>query len=520
MMPAEEPSRPWPKRWLGLALTLCPCVFMSCSGESTAASAAIELPQLLRSSLRRLTAAEYDHAASDLLGADVQPSRELPPSTALLGFDANADAAVDALYASKLADVARALAHDAATMRLHELSPCAAQAEPTCAPEFVETFGARAFRRPISSAERERLLGVFEVGQSTGDFSSGVELVLTTLLQSPSFSYLTEFGDEADSEAVARSGISGIELSPYEVAAQLAFALTGHPPDAELLGAAERRELDAAGRRQHAWRLLRQSNTRFQFRRFVAEWFGLAGAAVPKDPALFPQWPGLWEQMLDETNRFVDEVMIRDNGSVRTLLAGDTATGQAGLLQGASFASRYAHATDTAPVLRGVFVLRRLLCRALPNPAELGLEITFPEQDAMLTTRERYAAHSSDPQCAACHVAIDGIGFTFENYDAIGRIRDMEAGQPIDTTGSVELAQGRVEVGDSVELAGLLARDPEVEHCMQRQLLRFAMGRAEPQAELGFNQRAATLAEAERTSVISMLVNLVESELFARRRLE
>jgi hypothetical protein len=288
-----------------------------CSKLSDAESSTpptLEPPQLLRASLRRLTAEEYARAAAELLSLPAQPALELPPDTTLLGFSANADAVVDALFASRLHDIAQRLAQQAVDTRLNELLPCAMAATPECAASFVDTFVSRAFRRPLSAEERTRYQAVFAAGQNEGDFGSGVELVLTALLESPSFIYLTELGDNPSSET--------IELSQYEVAAQLAFILTGGPPDLELLQAAERGELGLAGRQAHALRLLARYETRFQFRRFVAEWFGLSGEAGAKSPEIFPEFLGLRSAMLDETANFVDAVMIQENGSMRALLAG------------------------------------------------------------------------------------------------------------------------------------------------------------------------------------------------------
>jgi hypothetical protein len=500
--------------------------------------------ELLPAGIRRLTAAEYDRAASDLLQISVRPSLELPPAARHQGFSANADATIDALFSARLHDVTQELAREAVQSRLGELVPCAAEASAECAEEFVDTFASRAFRRPLGAEERSRYRQLFALGEETGGFGAGVELVLGTLLESPSFLYLTALGRVAPAEPDPAQ--ASVVLTEHELAAQLAFALTGGPPDDELLDAAARGSLaTASARGEHARRLLGQYSTRFQFRRFVREWFGIASAeASAKDPGTFPEFVGLQSAMNQETNDFVDAVMIQENASLAALLAGGfsivpaelsdfygvspgadgraevSSTGRVGLLQQASFLSTFAHEAESAPVLRGVFVLRRLLCRTLPAATDLGIEISFPVLDANATTRERFSAHSSDPVCRGCHVGIDGAGFTFENFDAIGRLRTREAGRPIDARGSLDLESGHVDVQDSVELARTLAVAPEVERCMQRQLLRFFSGQSEAGAEGAFVEAAAGLAESERSSVLGMTLALVESDLFSRRRSE
>src|SRR5262249_19637504 len=161
-----------------------------------------------------------------------------------------------------------------------------------------------------------RYFGVFQAGAETDGFPGGVELVLQTLLESPSFLYLTELGAEPSAPSV--------DLTGDEIAALLAFDLTGAPPDAELRAAAARGELAVPELRMaKAARLLQQYDTRFQFRRFVEEWLGIDSLdRTAKDSAQFPDFAQQRSAMLAETRAFVDTVMIEQSGALASLLAG------------------------------------------------------------------------------------------------------------------------------------------------------------------------------------------------------
>jgi len=289
--------------------------------------------------------------------------------------------------------------------------------------------------------------------------------------------------------------------------------------------------------------LLRASSTRFQFRRFVAEWLGLDQLAnLAKDSQLYPDFPALRGFMQQESDGFVDHAMIFDGGSLSALLASGSSVvpaelrefygagaplsdgttpllgvGRVGLLQQASFLAVHAHPGDSAPVLRGATVLRRVLCENLPSPFDSGVEIVLPPNDPTLTTRARFAAHASNRACASCHEHIDAVGFTFENFDATGRLRSSEAGQPIDTRGGLADASGSIPLADSVALARALARDPRVETCLARQVFRYVSGRNRPVSEDSFVALTGALPQATRSSVLELVVAFVKSELFMRR---
>jgi hypothetical protein len=511
------------------------------SACSTSAPPADEPPpatQLLAPSLRRLSVAELSTAASALVGAEVELSASLPPDARQQDFSRSLTQSVDVLTLQQLNDAARGIA------RRLELAAtggpaCAAQA-PTndsgCATELVTHLASKAFRRRPTDTELAALRAVFDAGAKGGSFRDGAELVVRALLGSASMLYETALG-AATTEA-------RVSLSDDELASHLAWLVGGAPPDAELQGAAAAGELRAgAGRRRQALRLLQNPSSRGLYRRFVEEWLGLNRLrSLAKSSAVAPHFAELREPMLRETEALVDDALRSSGGSLPQLFAGGyslvpselgelygiappgagrrvslSKLGRVGLLQQASFLATFAHEDESAPVLRGKVVLERLLCRRLPKPAELGIDLVLPAPDATATTRERFARHAESARCAGCHDALDGVGFTFENFDAVGRTRVTEAGKPIDSSGHLLIDGQDLALADSAQLAQALAGSEELAVCAARQLVRFAAGSEVSAVEDDFVQATRGLPDAERRSIVGLLLAYVQGDWFAWR---
>lgn len=441
--------------------------------------------------IRRLTSYEYDRVASQLLGREVTPGRDWPGDVTQQGFSRNRGQIVDSVLAARLDDGAQIMARDSLAVGAR-----CDLAQPDCATLVVRELAERAFRRAPTEAEVERYGALFETG--------GIELVLRALLQSPNTLYVTELGATLDDDELANA---------------LAFAVSGLPPDDELRVASRKGSLrNAAGRLTEARRLLGRPQALRHYQRFVEEWLGVSQLeSASKDATLYPNFASERRGLLQDTRAFVGHVMVEQRGSIQALLSDTSGSGRVGLLEQASFLAAHAHPDNSGPVLRGAIVLRRVLCRTMPNPNELGLDIVFPAPAPLLTTRERYAAHSADPKCAGCHAAIDAIGFTFEGFDAIGALRTSEADKPVDTHGSIELGSGVHALDGSADLARALAEDAEVESCLARQVFRFVTGLQAPQAEEAFVTFSAALPEDERSTLVGLVLGYVASPLFARR---
>ena len=500
---------------------------------------------LLPARVRRLTNAEYERTVAALVGAPERIAVRFPPDVRQDGYTPNAEAAAPTAWASVLDTVARDVAHRAVQERFDSFAPCArarasgstdpgaraATGDDGCADFVVENLGRRAWRRPLEPGEHAMLLGVLRDAARDAGFVAGVEALLRALLESPSLLYVTELGEGGPPGAV-------VTLRPYEVASLMSYTLRGAPPDEELLSeAASGALLRPDARSAQARRLLSLSDTRLQFRRFVLEWLEVDGLArTSKNDDLFPTYDEKRELMLAETTAFADEVMVYMGGSVRALLnagfasvepemarfyglktwgarASLAGTRRAGVLQQASFLSAHAHEDTTSPVKRGDFVLRRLLCTRIPRPAEVGIETVFPLPSHVKSTRERFAAHSSNPACRTCHERLDEIGYTFESFDAIGAQRSSDNGKRIDTRATAELNGKPIALGDSLDLSRWLAQDPEVDECYLRQAYRYFTGQADPRIE----SELVGISSEAGGNLFDALVSFVESDLFVLR---
>ncbi len=489
--------------------------------------------------VRRLSSAELDAAAARVIGQPIALSDVLPPDTRQFDFSRNVGQIVDPLTLRTLYDASEAAS---AKLDLHA-SPfpsCAATATPsdaTCVAGTVSALARQAFRRPATDDEITSLTALFATGANGADFASGAALVVRALLGSPKFLYEMSLGDTGTGTRFA--------LSDDELASQLALLVSGQPPDDTLLAAAANGELrEGAQREAQAVRLLQTSDSRFLYRRFIAEWFGtvrLDGLAKATD--VISDFSTIRAAMFDETNAFVDDVMTQQGGSLAALIAGGFSVvppalagfysiqpttpgarvaldqvGRVGLLQQGAFLATFAHETESAPVLRGKAVLERLLCNNLPKPTNLNVDITFPAPDPHATTRTRYAQHATDPVCSSCHDYLDGVGFTFENFDAVGRLRATENGQPIDTSGHIELDGKTIQLKNSLDLSRALADSEAVRECAARQVVRFAAGQSAPDVEFGFSSSIKQLPLDRRASVIGLLLEFVKSDFFSNRK--
>lgn len=490
--------------------------------------------------IRRLANAEYDRTVAVLLGTNMRPAVGFAPDARQGGFTVNADQRVDGLYADQLKVSAETLAHQAVTERLSNLVPCASSsANEACATTFIETFGRRAFRRPLTADEKSGLLEVFRAGSDGATFAEGIELVITAVLQAPAFLYLTEIGS-ADATASGKL----VTLTHHEVAAQLAYLLTGGPPDDTLGSAANAGGLGGAKERaEAARRLLTEANARGQTRRLLNEWLGIDTlTSTDKDAAIYPRFRDLRPAMLEETGSFVDEVLWRADGSLRLLLTADFTVAQPavaslyglggggsdrlslesvrrrGILHHASFLSVHAHADGSAPVIRGAVIRRKLFCQNLVVPTDPNVVIVFPPPDPTRTTRQRYEAHVNNAVCASCHALIDPMGFAFEKFDGIGAPRTMENGKPIDTTGKLAGTDVDGDLGDSMDLVMRLGSSAQVRNCFARNVLRFGSAQTSEGVERAFLDIVAALPVGEQDKLVELLVAFAQSDLFVTRR--
>jgi hypothetical protein len=497
-----------------------------------------------RSPIRRMTRIEFDNTVHDLLGDTRKLGSAFAPEEESLGFDNNADAlTMSNLLAEQIMDAAETLSTDA-VKHLDTIAPkCDVTAEgaDACAKKFIASFGKRAWRRPLEDAESAELFDLYTKGKApTGVHEDGISLVIQRMLQSPFFLYRIERGQPGTEQDGA------IRLTGPETASRLSYLLWSTMPDDALLADADAGKLDTKeGIAEVARRLLKDPRAKVAVANFHAQWLELPKLdTIAKDPTMFPEFDASLRTALEtETSKFIDSVFW-DSGKFEDVLLAPytfvdakvagfygmdppTSSGfvkvatdpakRAGILTQGSLLAIRAKSNQSSPIHRGKFVREKLLCQMLPPPPA-DLVIVPPDLDPKLTTRERFAAHDSNPACSGCHHLMDPIGLGFEHYDAIGRWRDNENGLPIDATGQIldsEDVDGKFD--GARDLAQRLAKSQQVQSCMVTQWFRFAYGRGESEDDACSIQAVNQMFQSSGGDMRELLVALTQTDAFRYR---
>jgi hypothetical protein len=471
------------------------------------------------STMQLLTRPQYINTVRDLLGADVDLESVLPPGHELetFGLVQGNVAQVDLENYLKASEVAAAAAV-ATTAKLDALAPCAANADKrACARTFVQTFGARAYRAPMSdAADVDRHLVVYDLGAPTS-YAHGIEMIVRAMLQAPRFLYRVEPGT-AD-----KVGPRAVKLTGYEVASRLSYAVWNTMPDPKLTQAAAAGHLATKDgvANELAW-MIRDARGARAVRRFLEGWIHLATVqSIVKDKALFPDWASgaPRTQASAQAEAFFDDVLgVGGAGKLPALFTRARADGSGkGILSLPAFLAIQAGARESSPIYRGKFVREQLLCQELPAPPP---NIPKPP-DTMpgVSTREKFRQHEVDPACATCHRLMDPIGFGFESYDAIGRFRTTDNGAPVDASGEIFLTReinGKFVGLD--ELSSRLSTSAEVQECVARQWFRYFLSRFEQDADGCSMKRLVDQFRAAGNDLNALPLALIGTDAFLYRR--
>jgi hypothetical protein len=455
--------------------------------------------------LRRLTHSQYENAVGDLFGIDLYVPSNLEPDNEVEGLlSVGASTTSVSAYGVELYEDAAFLIADQVVESPDGwalIVQCVAT-EPTCGAEVMYEVAHRAWRRPITDNELDRLTNVVTtITADSGDFAVGVTYGLATILQSPHFLYRVEHGD---GDGAVRP------LTEWEIASRLSFLLWNSVPDQELLDAATAGELlDDAGLETQARRMLSDDRARNGIRNLFTEVYHLYTLdSLNKDPNVFQHAsPELGPAAREETLLVLEEIILDDDADFRDLFTSQRTWidrrlaalysvpapaedgfaptdlpedgGRRGLLGHASFLLTHSHPTSTSATKRGKFIRTTILCQDIPAPPA-DVDTSIPEADATSPTlRERLQTHLEDPTCAGCHQLTDPIGLGFENFDGLARWRDTENGAVIDSTGELD---GR-SFNDAWQIGQVVSDHPHLSRCMTRHLYRYTTGRLEGDSE-------------------------------------
>ncbi len=461
------------------------------TGDEPAAACADE-PMVGPSRMRRLTRNEYDNTVRDLFGIDDRiATQTFPADEKSGGFASNdvasiSETALDAYFAA-----AEVIAEQAASS-LAQRVDCELAAT-DCVDALVRDLGLNAFRRPLSDEETTEYRALYADAQSQWDDEAAGRILIQAMLLSPHFLYHVEAmaeGASEDEESI---------VDDYAIASRLSYLIWQSKPDAELLALAESGEIaDPEVRASQATRMLADLRAESAIEAFQREWLQADTIGeLTKDTELFPAWnEDLAASIEAEIGDFATAVIVDGDAKLETMLTANwtVADGsvaalygvddgpefdsvsavidldpetRAGILTQVAFLTSTAHAAEPSWVYRGKFVRENLFCDHLPDPPP-GVEVNDPNDPNRL----------NDPECMSCHLLIDPIGWTFDQYDALGGFRALDAdGNPYETQGEV-VGRDAGEFDGPVDLAHRLAESQDVADCYAEQWMRFAQRRA------------------------------------------
>jgi hypothetical protein len=507
-------------------------------GGSPDLTVACTTAQLGTPTLRLLTRSEVVSTLNDIFpGIAARWSSTLPASTVSgFGFDNDASVTVGKQYASAMLDTAQALATVVTgSAAVGNFLPCATSgANRACAEQFLNQYGKRLFRRPLTSAEHDRYLAFFDASLAKSNFTAALKWMLIGLIQSPNALYRSEIGAVASSDHLRH-------LTPYEVATALAYTFAGSTPSADLLAKADSGDLgDVVG---VARSLQATSAGRDVLRRFFQGYIGYTAVSSIQKPNI-ATFSGLSADMVRETDAFIDDVVLNHGGGMKELLTATTTNPSAalasyygfpapagdfasiarpagrglGILAQGSFLASHASTDSSSPTKRGLFPFFRLFCQPKLEPPPNVPQIGQP-MPGQKTTRERYeVAHiSAGSNCPVCHKQFDPIGFGFEHFDEGGRFRDTEQGLTIDSSGGVpdpaHAGATLFSFTGEEDLVTGLANQAVVHQCVAAYMATYAYGTGD--ACIGASQVPAL--QAGTMGLAEAFVQLAAEPHFTRR---
>jgi len=413
--------------------------------------------------------------------------------------------------------------------RLYGCAPSGPNDTP-CFRSFIETFGRRAFRRPLTTAEVDTFATLQSASVADNAFDSGAELALRAILSSPAVLYRFEPGIRNNSDG-------SVTLSGYEIATRLSYFVQGTTPDDALLDAAAVGQLATpAGRAAEVDRLLAAPRAKAHLERFHAMWLGYSKLAETEalnrsfraeSNALVSAVVsgGDYAELFRSSKTWLDATLAQHYG----LPAPSNPSGawvdypsgeRRGILSHGSVLAYGTKNGETSPTRRGIYVRTRLLCQNVPPPPP-DVNVDQPPMGAMpdACKIDRYQQHASG-SCAGCHKMIDPVGFGLENYDALGRFRAHDDGRPeCKIPGNGEIA-GVGSFSGPGALGELVLETGKLESCVAEKVYTYVLGRPLEADDIHMVNVLATAFAGDERKFGLLVRTLVADPTFIYRRQE
>jgi hypothetical protein len=463
--------------------------------------------------LRRLTQAQYQHVIADVFGSDIKIGGRFEPDIRESGL-IEVGAGKVSVPASgleqygKMAHTIAAQVFDVARRdSMVDCKPASITApDDACAGRFLSQVGRLLYRRALTGDELKALVqGANDATATVGNFYSGLEITLTSMLQAPQFLFTWENTKDG-------------ELDGYSKATRLSFFLWDTAPDDELLTAAAKGELDSEkGLARQVDRLISSPRVEAGVRAYFADMFGFDGFDnLSKDPSIYPKYSfGLATDAQEQTLRTITNLLLTHKGDYRDVFTtrdtfmsrslgavygiavpkdapGATADGwqpytfpaddpRSGILMQVSYLALHSHPGRTSPTLRGKALRETVLCQKVPDPpGNVNFNVVQDTKNPLYkTVRQRLEAHRTQPTCSGCHKMMDPIGLSLENFDSIGTYRVGENGSTIDPSGEID----GVKFANAQGLGQAIHDHPATTACLVNRIYAYAVGRTPTKSE-------------------------------------
>ncbi len=425
--------------------------------------------------------------------------------------------------------------------RIFACQPTKPAEETACAKRILTTLTRRAYRRPVTETDLAVPLKFYQQTRTTEGFNAGIEIALRSVLVSPEFLFRVE----QDPAGVAPK--TAYRLTDLELASRLSFFLWSSIPDDELLDTAIRGNLSKpAVLEKQTRRMLADPRSRVLATNFAGQWLYLRNLnSITPDMRLFPDFDdNLRQAFRQETELFFESIMREDRSVVDLLRANYTFLNErlakhygipniygsrfrrvdlgqgslrGGLLRHGSVLTVTSYATRTSPVIRGKWILENIL-GVVPPPPPPFVPALKESQDTgkLLTMRQRLAQHRDNPSCSSCHTLMDPVGFSLENYDAVGRWRTVDAATAIDAAGG--LPDGSKFEGATGLEQGILAKPEIFANTFTEKLLTYALGRGVESSDAPAVRQIVRQAQPQNYRFSSFILQIVNSPPFQMRR--
>jgi hypothetical protein len=432
--------------------------------------------------------------------------------------------------------------------KVYTCRPSTADREDSCAKEILTTLMRRAYRRPVTPADQEWVLGFYQEGRRAGTFQDGIELALRRILASPQFLVRAE----REPENIAPG--QRYRITDLELASRLSFLLWSSIPDDELIEVASRNQLHTSPTlERQVRRMLADPKADALVDNFGDQLLYLRNLpATSPDGVFYPNWDDELRSSFHRETELLFESVIKEDRSVVDLLTADytflnerlakhygipniygsqfrrVSLGpdlayRRGLLgQGSVLSLTWVQNFRTSPVKRGVWVLENILGTPPPEPPPNVPPLEDSKGDnKIMTLREQMTIHRKMEPCASCHKLMDPIGFALENFDADGTWRTKQGGDggvPLDT--SAVLWDG-AKVNGPIELRQALLRySPQFVRMITEKLMTFALGRGVEYEDMPVVRSIVRDADKDDDRFLQILMGIVKSVPFQMRTKE